>query len=274
MQLQKIFAVSVFGAVVVSSCFFGMRSVVSIAETDKPVVASPEVLARGEMMFNAACSPCHGTDGAGEGPLAVNLQAKPRDFTKGVFKNRSTASGQLPTDYDVYRNITSGIHNTAMPAFQYMSPEDRWAVVQFIKTFSKRFSDPNEYPLEVIKIGQPIPPSLASLEKGRGIYIQMKCWDCHGVSGEGNGPSAGTQVDDFGNPIRSTDLTNPSDYKFARSVIDVYRIFSTGLNGTPMPSYASTLNEEERWHLANYVWSLQDKDQYQDGKELKDIEVK
>ena len=274
MQPQKYMRILTSTTVIVFGCLFLYHTVSSQGENDKPSIANPAVLERGKLMYNTACSPCHGSDGAGDGPIAFNLKTKPRDFTKGVFKNRSTASGQLPTDYDLYRNVTSGFHNTAMPAFQYMSPKDRWALVQYIKTFSNRFSDSTQYPLEVITIGQPPPPSLASLEKGRGMYIKMGCWKCHGISGEGDGPSSGTQVDDFDNPIKTTDLTNPSEYKFARSVIDIYRIFSTGLNGTPMPSYVDAANEEERWHLANYVWSLQNKDQYQDGKELKDIEEK
>jgi DMSO reductase family type II enzyme heme b subunit len=33
--------------------------------------------------------------------------------------------------------------------------------------------------------------------------------------------------------------------------------FSTGINGTPMPSFAKALNEDERWYLANYIKSFQ-----------------
>jgi cytochrome c oxidase cbb3-type subunit 2 len=97
------------------------------------------------------------------------------------------------------------------------------------------------------------------------LYNQMQCSSCHGIRGQGDGPAAGTHMDDFGHRIWPTDLTNASNFKFGRSVLDIFRIFSTGLNGTPMPSYAQTLNETDRWHLANYVWSLQNTDQYMDG---------
>jgi cytochrome c oxidase cbb3-type subunit I/II len=93
----------------------------------------------------------------------------------------------------------------------------------------------------------------------------MQCSSCHGIRGQGDGPSSSTLMDDFKNKILPTDLTNASDFKFGRSLLDIFRIFSTGLNGTPMPSYSQTLNETDRWDLANYVWSLQNADQYMDG---------
>ena len=225
---------------------------------------SQKTLEQGKFMFNISCAPCHGTDGKGEGPIAANLRMQPRDFTRGIYLNRSTASGELPTDYDIYHTITTGLHDTPMPSFAQMKPENRWAIVQYLKTFSPRFSDSTEYPLDVLNVGNEILPSPQSLARGRAIYLQMQCANCHGINGEGNGPASRTLTDDFRNRIFPTDLTNPSDYKFARSVLDVFRIFSTGLNGTPMPSYGQSLSDTDRWHLANYVWALQNTDQYMD----------
>ena len=236
-------------------------------EIGMPVKSNQQVIARGKLMYNTACSPCHGTNGAGNGPIAANLRTQPRDLTKGVYKNRSTASGQLPTDYDIYHTITGGIHSTAMPFFRNIAPDDRLAVVQYIKTLSAKFADSNEYPLNIVDFGQPVLSSPQSLMNGRKIYIQMKCGECHGTNGAGDGATHGTHTDDAGNPIGTTDLTNFSEYKFCKSVQDVFRIFSTGLNGAPMPSYAGTLSVEDRWHLANYVWALQNTDQYIDNGE-------
>jgi mono/diheme cytochrome c family protein len=231
----------------------------------KPVpVAENEAerIARGKVYFEWSCSPCHGIGGKGNGPIAANLRNLPRDLTLGVYKNRSTASGQLPTDYDIYRSITAGVHTSSMPPFSQIDPKVRWMLVAYVKTLSTRFSDSEEYPLDTVKLSKPLPVTPAGLAQGRKIYVAMKCYDCHGNFGRGDGAAAPTQHDDAGHYVASTDLTNRSAYKFASNVSDVYRIFSTGLNGVPMPSYTNSLSDDERWHLANYVWALQNHEQY------------
>lgn len=227
-----------------------------------PYDSEAKQLQRGKKIFDISCASCHGITGKGDGVLNSNLNNFPRDLTKGVYKNRSTASGQLPTDYDLYHIVTTGIHNSAMPPFRGLSTENRWAVIQYIKTFSIRFTDSTEYPLDTITIGNPVISSPKSLAHGRKIYLQMKCADCHGISGKGDGQAAFSQADDAGHPVKTTDLTNQSDYKFSRSIQDIYRIFSTGLNGVPMPTYKDVLSDKDRWDLANYVWALQTADQY------------
>lgn len=223
---------------------------------------SPEILLQGRHYFEAACAPCHGLHGSGDGPIAFGLINKPRDLTLGVYKNRSTASGQLPTDYDIYRTVTAGIHSSSMPAFAQIEPKVRWMIVAYVKTLSPRFIDPEEYPLDTVRISKPLPSTPASLAQGRRIYLSMKCADCHGNFGRGDGAAAPNQHDDAGRFVQSTDLTNRSSYKFAASVSDIFRIFSTGLNGVPMPSYTNSLTDDDRWHLANYVWAMQSREQY------------
>lgn len=215
-----------------------------------------EQVVRGKAVYRVACASCHGTDGTGHGPISGNLRTRPRDFTKAVYKSRSTASGQLPTDEDLDRSITTGVHGSTMPAFERLAPEDRTAIVQYLKSLSPRFADSTEYPLDVLAYGPQIGSSPQSFALGRAIYLKMQCDNCHGTNGRGDGQSAAMQHDDFGDFVHTTDLTLASDYKFAHSVKDVYRIFSTGMNGVAMPSFASTLQDTDRWHLANYVWSL------------------
>ncbi|CUT07894.1 Cytochrome C oxidase, cbb3-type, subunit III, partial [Candidatus Kryptonium thompsonii] len=156
---------------------------------DQPSKPWKEVIERGKKVFNHVCAPCHGKDGKGDGVVSSTIFVKPRNFTTGVFKFRSTESGNLPTDADLYESISLGFHNTAMPSFTALSPEDRYAVMEYIKTFSERFSNPNEYPLKVIEPANQIPLSPESIAKGREIYLRTKCWECHGVSGKGDGPA-------------------------------------------------------------------------------------
>jgi len=225
-------------------------------------------VARGAAVYHNACASCHGDNGDGNGPVSVSLKTKPRDFQKAAFKFRTTASGQLPTDHDLMSIVNSGIYHTAMPSFAQMSLRDQYAVVQYIKTLSPAFRDSSQYPLDTLKVGHFVPYTFDSVERGRGIYLEMKCWNCHGITGEGNGPAASTVKDDEGHLLEPTNLTRAWDLKVGRTPDRIYMIFSTGLNGTPMPSFAQLLSEEQRWDLANYVYALSHSDRYYEGEEL------
>lgn len=228
-------------------------------------------VARGKAVYHEACAPCHGDNGDGNGPVSVSLRTKPRDFKLGVFKFRSTASGELPTNYDILRIINSGIYHTAMPSFAQMSIADQYSLVEYIKTLSPAFSDSSNYPLDTVRVSTPVPYTYDSIQRGRQDYLNMHCWSCHGITGEGNGPSAPTTTDDQGHHIQPTNLTRYWDIKVGRTPEKIYLIFSTGLNGTPMPSYAQILTDKQRWDLANYVYSLSHVDRYYDGKQLSNM---
>src|ERR1051326_2700098 len=97
--------------------------------------------AKGKAVFDANCVQCHGASGQGDGFGAPFLVPPPRDFTAGQFKFRTTSSGQLPTDDDLFRTISRGANGTGMPPWQYSSEdEDRWALVDYVKTFDARFA--------------------------------------------------------------------------------------------------------------------------------------
>jgi cytochrome c oxidase cbb3-type subunit 2 len=225
-------------------------------------------LSVGEKYYSNICASCHGDDGKGDGPTAAYLKVKPRDFTRAQFKFRSTASGQLPLDEDLYRTITGGLPGTAMPPFGEMSPEVISDIVLYIKTLSPRFKDPKEYPLDTVKVGTPIAYTTESVRRGRQVFVKAKCWECHGIQGKGDGPSVDNQFDDKGNKLFTPDLTHSWDRKVGFTPELVYKIFTTGLNGTTMPSYKDVLNDQERWDLANYVMALGDKRKPFDDKVL------
>ena len=56
-------------------------------------------------------------------------------------------------------------------------------------------------------------------------------------------------------PIRPTDFTR-GQFKGGADVRDIYRTMTTGLDGTPMPSFADSMNDAERWAISSYVLSL------------------
>ena len=207
----------------------------------------------GKEVFEAHCAGCHGQRGDGAGPAATFLWPLPRDFTAGVFKFRTTPSGVLPTDGDLVRTITRGVRWTAMPTWHEVPEKERLAVVAYVKTLSKRWQeDVPEPPLVIPPVPRATPQFLAD---GKILYERAKCAECHGESGKGDGPAAATLKDDFDRPIRPADFTR-GELKGGATVADIYRTMTTGLDGTPMPSFTDTLSDAERWAISYYVLSL------------------
>ncbi len=228
--------------------------------------ASPEAIEAGRQIYFERCSFCHGLHGAGDGPVAAYLDPRPRDFTSCIFKFRTTESGELPTDEDLFRTISPGIPGTAMPFWDNtrgktgLSVQQRWQVIHFIKTFCPDFADPEFDPYKQIVVAANIRApenSPALVAAGKTVYQEAKCFECHGAAGRGDGSSAPTLKDDWGYPLLPRDLTKGWRYKRGSTVEDIYITLTTGLNGAAMPTYRDTLSDEERWQLAYYVRSLQ-----------------
>ena len=94
-----------------------------------------------------------------------------------------------------------------------------------------------------------------SIELGKKLYEENGCLKCHGNLGRGDGPSAPTLADDFGHPIRAADLSQRWTFRGGSSREDIFRTMSTGLNGTPMPSFADALQPEQRWAMPGFIAS-------------------
>src|SRR5260370_7646912 len=71
----------------------------------------------GKALYQRYCIFSHGPNGDGTGQSAPYIDPKPRDFTKATFKCRSTPSGSLPLDTDLYDTITPVTPATAIPPF-------------------------------------------------------------------------------------------------------------------------------------------------------------
>lgn len=216
----------------------------------------------GGALFVQNCAVCHGQQGKGDGPAAVYLFPKPRDLTRGSYKIRSTAAGDVPTDDDLMRTITQGMLGSAMPSFAHLSEEDRRAIVRHIKSLAvieiagevKKLFEVRDKP-RVHRIPDAPRATPELLARGGALYVEKGCTQCHGDQGLGDGPSAATLKDDLGYPIRPNNFRR-GIYKGGGRLEDIYLRFTTGMSGTPMPSYEDTLKVEDRWALAHYVRSL------------------
>jgi cytochrome c oxidase cbb3-type subunit 2 len=225
---------------------------------------SQELSIYGKEVYERRCIGCHGAKGDGNGPAATFLAVRPRNFQLAVFKFRVTPTGSLPTDGDLMRTLNRGVRGTAMPSFHTLPDKDRLAVIQYVKyELAVDRSKPDEpYPFFIeeqpeqpVYVGVAPEPSAELLAQGKEIWQSAKCWECHGNEGKGDGDKADELEDDFGYPIPPANLTTGL-FKSGADARDIYRTMTTGLNGTPMPSYADSLPDEQRWALAYYVLAL------------------
>jgi len=207
------------------------------------------------MPYRRYCVGCHGELGDGNGENMQWINPKPRDFQLAIFKCRSTPTGTLPTDEDLFNSIGRGLDRSNMPSWNPLTKQERADLVAWIKHFSPRWQ--NE------KAGTPIqiPPepeiTAERVKTGQEVFRKMECWKCHGVQGMANGPSSSTLTDDLGRPISPFNFTDGSRPLCGSTDTDLYKIFMTGVDGTPMPSFADNIKPDEAWDLVFYLRSLQ-----------------
>jgi mono/diheme cytochrome c family protein len=224
-------------------------------EAPAPPPATPELLARGEEVFRENCGSCHGEAGDGNGVCAPFLLPHPRDFTSGIFRFKSTPDGAMPTDRDLYKTVSAGLHGTGMPPWMFLLDEqDRWAVVHHVKSFSDAFERAEE--VEPVELGPAPEATPKRIERGAKLYTEGGCGQCHGPHGYGDGPSAQTLVDSFGNPISPRNFHKIGQFKRGYTLRDIALTIHTGNNGTPMPSFGMAFDEEQIWDLAAFILSL------------------
>jgi cytochrome c oxidase cbb3-type subunit 2 len=110
-------------------------------------------------------------------------------------------------------------------------------------------------PGQPLYIPAPPAPTPALIAHGKEVWVQAKCWECHGETGKGDGEEAAGLKDDSGFTMHPANLTS-GQFKSGPSVTDIYRTISTGLSGTPMPSFHDSFPDADRWALAYYILSL------------------
>lgn len=94
-----------------------------------PFPPTDDSIARGRTVYERDCLICHGARGRGDGPMAVSLNPRPADFRVHL------AAGH--TDAQLFDWITNGVPGSGMPPFsQGLSPDERWDVINYIRTFA------------------------------------------------------------------------------------------------------------------------------------------
>ncbi len=235
-----------------------------------------EVLARrknimGKELYQFRCEVCHGENGVGDGVAAEFMYPKPRDFSLGLFKYKSSPGTQLPRDEDLFNTIKTGLPGTAMPGWglkgrALLTDEQIRSLIPVIKGFDitmawppedadeEAFDDDGFYTktdFRVITGVEPITGQIAyseeSVEKGRLAFLKS-CSECHGDDGRGNIQSGKKLEDDWGNRIWPRNLTKPWTWRATQSLAAtdkerdetikaIYARLSIGIPGTPMPAH-------------------------------------
>jgi mono/diheme cytochrome c family protein len=240
---------------------------------------SAEALTEGERAYVQYCRACHGDKGDGKGPAARGLRPPPRDFTLGTFKFGAVPGGTLPRDEDLERIVRSGLHGTAMLAWDGIPEHKVREIIQYVKTFSERWKE--EEPGEKI---EPTPDPWSgrgaeAVERGRKLYHGLaQCNACHPsfepkpFIQQASKELTGSAISDFREDMYGSVLTD-SDFgvkllppDFTRSALrsirpehrveDLYRVIASGVGGTAMPTWRGSLPEEDLWALVHYVESL------------------
>jgi copper transport protein len=101
----------------------------------------------------------------------------------------------------------------------------------------------NQPPANAAAATNPIRSSPESVARGQNLY-RANCASCHGISGAGDGPMAAEM------------LPGPGDLSVSAPALKdgelAYRI-SAGTVATRMPAFSTTLSEQDRWDLVNYL---------------------
>lgn len=224
-------------------------------------MAAPGVMdvAMGRMIYSMSCIHCHGKNGRGDGAAAIFIgpysHPRPNDFTAGIFKFRSTESGELPMLSDLMRTIREGIPGI-MPSFRNLGEARIRQVARYVAVEFIQAELPTETTIHYAKHVGPYTYSADSVDRGRQLYERLKCDGCHGADGKG---VETPMTDERGLEIHPMDLTRSEMFGNGRSHEDIYRTIMTGLDGTPMPSYFDLFkgDEQSAWDLVHYILSLQ-----------------
>ncbi|MCH8851710.1 MAG: cytochrome c [Planctomycetes bacterium] len=228
----------------------------------------------GQHLYVAHCAACHGTTGKGNGPAAIALDVRPRDFRREPIRYISTLNG-VPTQEDLEQTVLSGRHFGAMPARPNLTDSEVTLLADYVREinrlgwvdrlieqFEEEEEEYEEEQIEAIsrrrvKPGEPIhvpclPPGFRSdTAVGREIYM-ARCASCHGATGRGDGLDK--PLDERGKQISVRDLT-AGEFRGGIDREEIFKRIRCGVPGTPMPAQEG-MDNEEMWQLVYYVQFL------------------
>jgi mono/diheme cytochrome c family protein len=127
--------------IVIAGVFtFGQESVqkwmapARAAAKKNPVPANETSITLGKKIYERQCLACHGAQGKGDGPVAAHLEKRPGNLSNPKLWEQS--------DGELFWKVNEG--HRPMPTFKrIMSDEERWPVINYIRTLAPRPSIPD-----------------------------------------------------------------------------------------------------------------------------------
>src|SRR4029434_9268056 len=171
-----------------------------------------------------------GQKGDAQGPAAELPAPRPRDFTAGLYKIRTTAN-KVPTDQDLFRVITDGMPGTSMPSWAVLPEKDRWNLVAYIKSFA---ADKFKEAPKKLELPKEVASSAESIKRGKEMFEAIECHKCHGTEGRADGPSRSELKDEWGHPIPPANLTKRWTFRGGSGRTEIATRLAHGVLRTPM----------------------------------------
>jgi len=166
----------------------------------------------GVALYAQNCTRCHGVTGGGDGEMAAQIQ-----FPVPAFNTPDLARATTPARW--FNIITDGNLDRLMPPWNgSLTESQRWSLVAYLYSLSAE----------------------SNIEPGQAVY-EANCANCHGSSGQGDGPDADGSLSSF----------DDQAFMAAKSNDDFFAALTDGINGEH--KFADTLGEDERWAAVDYV---------------------
>lgn len=249
--------------------------------TMKDQVAAQRAKMSSKDIYQFRCAVCHGDKGAGDGPAADILSPRPRDFTGGLWKYKTSPGDLPPRDADLIETIRSGLIGTSMPGWSSVLTEQQMAgLVALLKQFdtsgfwapkdakNEDFDQEGRYIKSNVRVITEVEPTAGqvayspeSVAKGKQVF-EKNCRKCHGEEGRGNITSGKLLEDDWGQRIWPRDLTKSWTWRTTEAASEaeqsergegrrdetlrnIYTLVAIGIRGTPMPAHRAAQEGEE-----------------------------
>ncbi len=189
-----------------------------------PLPTLPESTgARGPELYMQHCASCHGPEMKGDGP-----------GTRGLLPSPTSLADRWYRSERVLEALWHGVPGTAMPAWRDLPLADLAALVTHVRqsTAEARPDQPSDT------------PAPDATERGARVFAG-NCAQCHGPSGAGDGPSAGSLQ------------RPPTNFRLQQmSFAGVVTTLEEGIPGSMMAPWGSRLSREDMAAVAHHVRGL------------------